>query len=297
MSSLSQEMKKELQIFFNSESFLGLGLLPLILKYEKYTDIEEFLDYFTKSVSAREFVKSFFDNGYQDYSDVDINDINTPQDVINLLKKSSFTEEEKWKLLYFVNDSENTKVRLLNLIKSFYNDHFLPHAYHIKSTKQKSVEDMFNLLRDMDLDKLKSCFSVKGHLLEEYKRIIIVPSYFYGVSMTSSSIGDETLLLICGIDMPKLASTEEDEEYCIEALKDLCDDKRIKIIQYLNQNSYYGFEIVQMLNLSNSTTSHHLGLLSRYGIINSIRQENKVYYEVDKDRIKEILHKIESMLT
>nr|WP_225445528.1 metalloregulator ArsR/SmtB family transcription factor [Paenibacillus arenosi] len=82
-----------------------------------------------------------------------------------------------------------------------------------------------------------------------------------------------------------------------DSLKVLSDEKRIHIIQLLNRAPRYGHELAKELNLTNSTISHHLNALTTTGIVKAIRQENKVYYHVDKERIAEVLQNLTQMLT
>ncbi|OPJ62376.1 ArsR/SmtB family transcription factor [Clostridium oryzae] len=298
-SSMSEEMKKELDIFFNIDSFFGLSLNSSIWKYRMHKDVHEFIDFFSKEVTAKEMVMKFMETGYHD-EEIDtkfIENIQSLDEAMEIIKKGSLQEQEKWKLFYLYSDAENTKKRFLKLISAFYEQFFVKKMEDIRKFQQDSLRNIKQSLENDDFQKIEKILSIKYDYVKDIKEIILVPSYFYSTTTSISCSDDNILLAIFGMDLLDSDLQQEEKAEIIEALKCISDEKRIKIIQLLNQNDYYGYEIAQKLNLANSTTSHHLSLLMKYRIINSIREDNKIYYEVDNNRINEILTRFEKLLT
>jgi len=209
----------------------------------------------------------------------------------------SAAEEEKWNLIYFYQKPQEAKDRMCRLIEDFYNEFFIHQLEKVNIAERKNINRMRLELSEGDYSKITKILTLDYKFIKDIKEVVFIPSYFREVGLTASQTSTENLLIIYGMASLDIALKEEEEIDIIEILKVISDEKRIKIIQLLNEGSYYGYEIGQKLNLSNSTISHHLSLLTQHQIINPIRLENKIYYEVDKNKIKEIFKKAEEALT
>nr|WP_275444638.1 metalloregulator ArsR/SmtB family transcription factor [Paenibacillus sp. ACRRX] len=81
-----------------------------------------------------------------------------------------------------------------------------------------------------------------------------------------------------------------------DIFKLLADEKRIKIIQLLNQAPRYGYELAKEIELTNSTVSHHVNALSQAGLVKATRHENRVMYQVQPEQIERLLEELSSLL-
>lgn len=84
----------------------------------------------------------------------------------------------------------------------------------------------------------------------------------------------------------------------VASLKALGDETRLKIIGKVTQRPMYIQEIAEELDLTPATISHHINLLLRSQLINLIVEADKakkIYYEVNKDKLKELGSVIESL--
>ncbi|WP_202710832.1 ArsR/SmtB family transcription factor [Sporosalibacterium faouarense] len=296
-NSLSENMKKELSVFFNTESFLGLGLVPLIWEKEKHRNIEDFIEFFKKEVLAKEIVKGFFNNGYKKDTEnhEELDDFPSLKDAIDFIDELNVPKEDKWNLLHFYQNPEEAKERLFNLIEEFYNLYFIHELDKIREKQVENIEKIRKELSENYYEKMRKILTFDLKFIDDLDEFVFIPSYYHGVGVTSSQMDKDTFLVVFGIGRLDLFLKEEEIDI-IEALKSFSDEKRFKMIQLLKENSYYGYELGQKLNLSNSTVSHHLGILANHEIINPIRLENKIYYEVNKDKIREILKLVEETL-
>jgi ArsR family transcriptional regulator len=72
---------------------------------------------------------------------------------------------------------------------------------------------------------------------------------------------------------------------CVDFCKALADPTRQKILEILLQGEKTVTEIVEDFNLSQPTISHHLELLSRYGLLISRKEGKQVYYTTDQAKV------------
>lgn len=73
-------------------------------------------------------------------------------------------------------------------------------------------------------------------------------------------------------------------------LKALADPTRLRIAGYLAQREFCVCDLEELLGISQSMTSHHLGVLRRAGLLVSRREERDtrwVYYRLNADLIEQ----------
>lgn len=295
---LTESMKRDMNVFFNYESFLGLSLIRLCYEKHCYDDINDFFK-LIEDYPSKELVKDFFRTGYG--PEEMLASIDDPLKVKKFLDKSSLPEVEKWKLMYFCSSAEETKERFLALLKDFYIRIFKNNIEALKEIHIKSINYMTARLSKKPYELLQKLIDFD---LESSKLpIVIIPSYYYNTASFISYYGEEeSLIYIYGTAKPEFQLSEElseqlSKEKILTAIKVLSDENRIKTIEILNTTPCYGYEISQRLGISSSTMSHHLSLLTDIGAITSVREENKVYYKVNKDYIKKLLKQFEKLLT
>lgn len=286
--TLPEFIKKELEVFFHYESFIGLTMVRFAWEYDCYQSIDAFLAVL-KNTSADHIYSSFLQTGFTPEDTVDLND---PHTVIQFIKKSNLPEVEKWKLTYLYADLEETKNRLIKLI-SYCNEYYFSYENERWLAEQmKSAEEMNTLLEKNGRGILKNTFPyLNEEMVDSTHLLVLSPSYFYHkASLTSESSTDSSLIYVYGVQHMRSADKKTvDENQLIEAFKILADEKRLRIIKHLNSGPLYGYELAQKLELSNSTISHHLSVLASIGVVSSTRVENKVYFKVNKEELEELM--------
>lgn len=293
-AKLTDNMKEDINVFFNYESFIGLSLVQLIWENDCYENIDDFFD-FLDQYQAKELIKNFFNTGY--VQEEMLQSIDNPVEVKSFLDKSSLPEVEKWKLTYFCSAPDETKKRFITLLKDFYITIFKENLDMLQKSHIESINYMEEKLRKNPYEVLQKL--IQFDLVNANDKIILFPSYYYNTACLSSYFEDEgRLIYIYGTSQPEFESSDEiSSEKVLTAIKVLSDENRIKAIQILNTTPCYGYELSQKLGISSSTISHHLSLLSDIGVIVPVREENKVYYQVNKDNIRKLLKQFEGMLT
>lgn len=293
-TKLSDSMKKDMNVFFNYESFLGLSLIQVIWENNCYEHINDFFD-FLEEYPAKDLVKNFFNTGYG--AGQMLKSVDDPIEVKDFLDKCSLPEVEKWKLMYFCSVTDEVKKRFIKLLKDFYNIIFKENMNMLQELHNSSIVYMEEKVKEKPYEMIERL--VEFDIKNADDKIILIPSYYYNTaSLFSYEEKQKRLIYIYGISQPEFKFSEDiSSEKMLNAIKVLSDENRIKIIQILKVSPCYGYELSQKLGISSSTTSHHLSLLSEIGAIIPVREENKVYYRVDKDNIKKLLKQFEGMLT
>jgi DNA-binding transcriptional ArsR family regulator len=291
---LSEEMKQELDVFFNFESYLGLTISIRLLREGHYKDIEDSLHYM-EQFPAAELVRDFTITGYA--PDERLEDVSNAAQVQAYLKKLNLPEHEKWKLFYLVCDADQTKQRFVSLVRSFHDLFLAKTSLPYRERDEDSVLQLEEMVQTYGINKVYELFDDPDVVLNS-KKVLLIPSYFHHTSNIVSAEHGPDLIQVYGTKkLPMLLEQGRNEEEIFESIKVLADEKRLRMIQLLNKAPRYGYELAQELNLSNSTISHHLSTLVSNGFIQALRKENKVYYKVNHHEIKSVLQDVERLLT
>jgi len=75
----------------------------------------------------------------------------------------------------------------------------------------------------------------------------------------------------------------------LKIFKALCDETRLKIVEFLLNCEKCVCEIVQFTKKTQSTVSIQLAKLESLGIVESRREGKKIYYNLTNQKVREIL--------
>lgn len=96
----------------------------------------------------------------------------------------------------------------------------------------------------------------------------------------------------CTVEDIKLPSDEVLEDNA-DILKSLADLTRLKILYLLKNGELCVCEIIEILDKSQSTISHHLNILKKAGIISARKEGTWSYYKLSN---KEFLNNLENII-
>ena len=81
----------------------------------------------------------------------------------------------------------------------------------------------------------------------------------------------------------------------IKKFKALSDENRLTIIHSLKNNEKCACKLLDELNISQSTLSHHMKILCDAGLV-IFRKEGKwMHYRINKDEVQNIIYLLESI--
>ena len=92
----------------------------------------------------------------------------------------------------------------------------------------------------------------------------------------------------------------EEKEYIKNAkiFKAFCDENRLKILKMLQSGEKCACDLLDDLNISQSTLSHHMKILCESGVVTSRKDGKWTHYSISNEGsicAKEILNKIVSI--
>lgn len=93
----------------------------------------------------------------------------------------------------------------------------------------------------------------------------------------------------------QLKSRLTDDDRAIRELETffsaLGDSTRLKMLKLIGDEELCSCEVMAALELTQPTTSHHLGILERVGLLSSRRSGKWVFYKVTNPKIKSLITK------
>lgn len=123
-------------------------------------------------------------------------------------------------------------------------------------------------------------------------------SYFgYMKCIFSFDIDENSGYYLLGAYIDKYLEKEIEKENAALFFKALSDKKRIEMINLLAEKDRYVHELAEYFKMSSATILHHLGILHKLNILKYERVNHRVYYSLDKGKLKDISEKcIDSIL-
>lgn len=80
-----------------------------------------------------------------------------------------------------------------------------------------------------------------------------------------------------------------DTAKCVEILKALSDDTRMKIFEILRDGTTCGCKILERLNISQPTLSHHMKILCGCGIVIARKEWKWNHYSINCEKLNEVI--------
>lgn len=76
---------------------------------------------------------------------------------------------------------------------------------------------------------------------------------------------------------------------CKDILKALSDDTRIKIFEILRSGKLCGCKILESLNITQPTLSHHMKVLCECGLVTAEKEWKWSYYSINGSKLDELV--------
>lgn len=298
---LSSYIKWELQYFFHAyvNACMGLGQLIYMgyIRENPHIDtIEEMIQVIEKSDVCTMFSyvveKVFYENKNKNVREMyqwekTRTSLSNMLDLINELE--FYNEEMKQKLIECIENAEETKQRYCLLLKQFYEKAYKLIAEEVRKLAAsyiKHYENQFN----RNAKKFSKKYFVKDIKVFAPK-INVHISYFKCAGSDYWSSKEANLeWIVLGTETDKFYEEEPEKEKVLNFLKLISDKRRMDIIELLGQKPWYVNEIAEEIGMSAATTSYHLTSLQELGIVDFERYNHRFYYNLNKDRLKELFN-------
>lgn len=301
LSKFPADQRKKLEIFFDEESYFGLCLVSDIPSLNINT-VEEYLEKISEMEPAL-ILKKFVESGYGPTEDIELEKIKKlienekkAADFVN--RKLNFSSSQKWNLLQFFFDPLKMKNDFIELLEWYYQNIFSDQMEWIEKKSNKINDNYQENLNRYGKKYLENILSKFFDDPLEANKVIIAFSYFYESSLLNSLADSGENFFLIGYRFPEIfAGDEEGLLGSLEIFKALADETRLNIISLLAEKTMYGNELAEKLNLSNATISHHVSKLLINNIIKAQKEDNKLYFKLNKKELQgTVLKAVENLL-
>lgn len=160
------------------------------------------------------------------------------------------------------------------------------------------VETM-NLSSYIDYFKKHDAFKfLENGNMHIHGKIMVLPSLIDHTNVLVNISADDTILVFYGlsIDQSKLNNydfyNDELSRRMDYLIKVLADKSKMKLIGLLKQQPMYGAQLAQATGLKPSTISYHLDALMNAGMVKTTRDNNRIWFEYDKDHTLMLLDEL-----
>ena len=220
--------------------------------------------------------------------------------------KSSLDIDIEFRSHELLNDPPAMKSLIINHLSVMWESTLAPEWKKIEPMLKATVEAFRESeLSNYSVDKAikvilnKQVDSILGKNIDDYDRIIFVPSSHLGPYTSKYKCGDSICILF-GARMPegfKMSAPGLNRSDILVRVNALADDVRLRILKLLlNEGELRSQEIIEKLVLSQSAASRHLKQLSATGYISERRCAGAKCYELNRERIGSSLKAISSYL-
>jgi DNA-binding transcriptional ArsR family regulator len=300
LDKIPDDKKSDLEVYFNEESYFGICLIseiPLL----NINSIEEYINYLKHKEPAY-FLKKFTESGYGPAVDIKIEKVK--ELIQNEKKAADFVQNElnlsssqKWNLLQFYFNPEKMKSDFINLLDWYY--------YNIFSDEIDWIKEKYDKINSKYQENLKRygnkyLENILSRFIDEPlagEKVTVVFSYFHETALLNSFTDKSHTFYLIGFRFPDIfAGDKQGLLGSLELFKSLADETRLNIISLLAEKTMYGNELAEKLNLSNATISHHVSKLLVNNIIQAKKEDNKLYYRLNKNKFeKKVLKSLENL--
>lgn len=114
----------------------------------------------------------------------------------------------------------------------------------------------------------------------------------YLMSFTSEKVVDFLYVGVLFEPLREITDVSTVDDRICRALRTMGDDRKFEILKLLAEGPKYGMELASLLELSTATVSHHMALLLEAGFVSIRRESNRVYYELNRKKVRDFLDEL-----
>ncbi len=286
---LTDEISELISLYFHSEYAFG-SMLTGIIKEHNIQNISEFINIISQT-SPEYFLKRFIYIGLKERSRENIEQlaeiINADMNAISFINENTiFSDDEKWQILQLIMNRDQICSDLKYLFEWFYNN-----IYKVKEgfVLEKLEDYKKDLTEKIDLygDEYVQLLMPFDYIHKKDIKLVLALSYHYE-SLGMFNVFDR--VFVYGY---KYFAGIENEHAILagkQLFKALSDETRLNILRLLSKRPWYGNEIAEKLNISNSTVTHHMATLILNNLVSSYRQEYRIYFKLNTKKVKDIVN-------
>jgi DNA-binding transcriptional ArsR family regulator len=225
-------------------------------------------------------------------------EIESLEDLIKVIDQMEISNQEKWNLTKVFLHYEKYLDELASIIKEIiiYLDACSDKITELINQFKESWE-RYLLTNEIDTYLDNQLNINLGH---EVDMVYMIPSIMacnsisltMATDMINTSNKQKVLYMYTGILFDDSFDTSKKQMNAVSIsnqLKLLGDKNKLEILLKIKDNKAYGQELAEYLGLTTATISHHMSTLMDAGFVFIEKENNRVYYSLNKDKIDEVL--------
>lgn len=179
----------------------------------------------------------------------------------------------------------DTAINILN--KSYL---WLKSKYDSNIYSDKIDEVFSKIQKNVPLDVSQSILGKKFYRISDYKAYYFVP--LKHITYNMRLFNDQELWTFFPlIEVDRKISLNE----LTKLMSAISDKTRLQIINMVYDNSMYGKEIADKLNLKTPTVTHHINILMEVNLLNIEKVGQIKYFSLSKNKYQEIINSLENI--
>lgn len=274
----SRYIKQESNYFFENGRGIGDSIwFKLIINNMEINSVAGILDLLQK-LDSKKLIHYVISSTIENYKEGD--------DLYNQIMKSKTIEETmKQKLCELLENPIEIKQRFYLMMSQFYEKSYKNIEKEVLKELEKYKEDIENRFNDNSIRFFKKRFHME--LKEQTENINIFISYFRQIGFNYYEHNNE-IWIIMGIYSDYLNEEKIIKDKMLKFYKILSDRNRINILMHLNQRPWFVNELGEKLGLTAPTISYHISLFLELDIVYFKREEHRLYYSLNKEKVKQL---------
>ena len=269
--------------FQNSSQELFMMVLTMAVENRKYLEGEEQLD----PMKLRSFIAFYITDTVEHAQLPEIKDMPQLPDeksMLEFLDKADLKSEEKWYVLDLLRRPDYWFSQLFETIRLN-----MPAFERARASVAKPLEKQLKRLAKYENNGFLKLVNTCGDNPIVYPTLVFPMLQMVLYSYCYEGILNEEL------EKNESASISIKEEV-IRQSKALADNSKLDILCSLKESSKYNLELAEALDLSPSTTSHHMSILMGSGLVTVQKKDGKVYYCLQEENIEKYIQSLKKLL-
>ena len=180
--------------------------------------------------------------------------------------------------------AQESKDQIIQMYKRFYENHFLPLETFLLEKLNPLVQAHRKIMQERPKEFLEEILWMKE---EEYNRVQDIQFIvtWIGELSHSVSIDGDRIAGIYGAGYLQRFDKEFMKRQTMKLFKVLSDERRLDILRLVGKKSRYATELAKELGLTKATVSYHMNLIIEQGLVTIRVEQNRVYYDLNVDRL------------
>ncbi len=229
--------------------------------------------------------------GIQSSQKIDNTDLENLRSIFQYRSTPMKTREIKKFAEVFLNPAEFGR-RYLNVLQAYYQAFFMEEESRISPALKDGLKKGQVQSQNVALAELVEQLShgVTLEKVDNYEKVILVPSYWTSPLVFFQKPQPEDLLLVygCRDESQSLVPGEYVPESLVTGLKALADPTRLRILHYLNHGATTPSGLAKKVRLRAPTVIHHLNMLRLAGLVQvTITANGERHYNLRQEAIEE----------